>query len=78
MARVRRSDSFSPTVERAGDEEVTMGEIGGGSPGPNPAGEPAKTILGPVLCAPGLLTVFVGIIDEDGPSRRGSGSASRP
>ena len=41
-----------------------MSEIGG-RPGPNPAGELAKNILGPVFCASGLLMAFVGIIDED-------------
>lgn len=42
-----------------------MSEIGGSRPGPNPAGELAKTILGPVLCASGLLVALVGVIDED-------------
>lgn len=65
MASTRRSDSLSPTVERADDEEVTASEIGGSRPGPNPAGELAKTVLGPALCASGLLMALVGIIDED-------------
>lgn len=42
-----------------------MSEIGGSRPGPNPAGELAKTVLGPVLCASGLLMAFVGVVDED-------------
>lgn len=41
-----------------------MSEIGGRQ-GPNPAGELAKTVLGPVPCASGLLVAFVGVIDED-------------
>ncbi|CAA9436262.1 hypothetical protein AVDCRST_MAG82-2498 [uncultured Rubrobacteraceae bacterium] len=42
-----------------------MSEIGGSTPGPNPAGELAKTVLGPLLCVSGLLMALVGIIDED-------------
>lgn len=42
-----------------------MSEIGSSSPGPNPAGDLAKTILGPLLCVSGLLMALVGAIDED-------------
>lgn len=42
-----------------------MSEIGSSSPGPNPAGELAKTILGPLLCVSGLLMALVGAIDEN-------------
>src|SRR3712207_9262282 len=42
-----------------------MSEIGGSTPGPNPAGELAKTVLDPLLCVSGLLMALVGIIDED-------------
>ena len=43
-----------------------MSEVGGSRQGPtNPAGELAKTVLGPLLCASGLLMALVGVIDED-------------
>ena len=42
-----------------------MSEVGGSRQGPNPAGELAKTVLGPLLCASGLLMALVGAIDED-------------
>lgn len=42
-----------------------MSEIGGSRQEPNPAGELAKTVLGPLLCASGLLMALVGVVSED-------------
>jgi hypothetical protein len=42
-----------------------MGEMGISRQGPNPAGELAKTVLGALLCASGLLVALVGIVGED-------------
>ena len=47
------------------DGEATTSGIVGGPQGPNPAGELAKTVLGPLLCVSGLLMALVGIVDED-------------
>jgi hypothetical protein len=61
----RHSHKLSSTVESDAKKGGPMSDIGGSRQSPNPAGELAKSVLGPLFCASGLLMALVGIIDED-------------